>query len=99
MAFSQSTITGVNPPRYSGFQVYLSWSTTSPAGTWFQIYINRVLAWWGQTTNARITLTTSGPDRVDVGTVNAGEEQTDFSGSLPSAPARRAAAFLARRDV
>ena len=33
---------------------------------------------------------TAGPVRVDIGTVLPGEEQTDFSGSLPSAPARRA---------
>ena len=90
MAFSQSTITSVNPPVYSGFQVYLSWTTTSPAGTWFQIYLNESLAWWGQTTQATLILGDTGPIRVDIGTVAAGEEQTDFSGSLPSAPARRA---------
>ena len=90
MGFSQATITGVNPPVYSGFQVYLTWTTTSPAGTWFQVYINRALAWWGQTTNARLAIPTIGPVRVDIGTVLAGEEQTDFSADLPAAPARRA---------
>lgn len=90
MGFSQSAITAVNPPVYGNFQVYLSWQTTSPAGTWFQIYINQALAWWGQTTSARLVLGTTGPIRVDIGTVLAGEEQTSFASSLPSAPARRA---------
>ena len=90
MGFSQSTITAVNPPVYGNFQVYLSWQTTSPSGTWFQIYINQALAWWGQTTSARLVLGTTGPVRVDIGTVLAGEEQTSFASSLPSAPARRA---------
>jgi len=89
MAFSQATITAVNPPTYSGFLVYISWQTTSPAGTWFQIYINRELAWWGQTTNARLTLGDTGPIRVDIGTVAPGEEQTDFSADLPAGPANR----------
>jgi hypothetical protein len=88
--FSQLTITSVNPPVYSGFQVYLSWTSSSPAGTWFQVYVNRLLAWWGQTTNARLAIPDTGPDRVDIGTVGAGEEQTDFSAVLPMAPARRA---------
>ena len=48
------------------------------------------LAWWGQTTNARIAVPTIGPDRVDIGTVLPGEEQTNFSADLPSSPARRA---------
>ena len=81
MGFSQATITGVNPPVYSGFQIYLAWTTTSPAGTWFQIYINRALAWWGQTTNARLAIPTVGPDRVDIGTVDPGK-------SRPTSPAR-----------
>jgi hypothetical protein len=90
MAFSQATITSVNPPVYNGFQVYLSWSSPSPAGTWFQIYLNEQLAWWGQTTQATLILGTIGPVRVDIGTVAAGEEQTSFAADLPLAPARRA---------
>ncbi len=90
MGFSQSTITSVNPPVYNGFQVYLSWKSTSPAGTWFQIYLNEQLAWWGQTTQATLILGTTGPVHVDIGTVAAGEEQTEFSADLATAPARRA---------
>jgi hypothetical protein len=90
MGFSQSTITAVNPPVYTGFQVSLSWQTSSPAGTWFQIYIDAALAWWGQTTAARIALPNSGPVRVDIGTVLPGEEQTSFSGSLTPPPPNQA---------
>jgi hypothetical protein len=90
MAFSQATITSVDPPVYVGFQVFLSWTSSSPAGTWFQIYLNDALAWWGQVTRATLILGTVGPIRVDIGTVDAGEEQTDFSSSLAPAPARRA---------
>jgi hypothetical protein len=90
MGFSQATITSVNPPVYLGFQVSLSWTTSSPTGTWFQIYVNRVLAWWGTSTSARIAIPSVGPDRVDIGTVGAGEEQIDFSSSLPGVAHRRA---------
>jgi hypothetical protein len=59
-------------------------------GLWFQVYINDQLAWWGQTTNARIAMPTAGPVRVDIGTVLPGEEQTDFSADLPAAPENQA---------
>lgn len=59
-------------------------------GVWFQVYIDRQLAWWGQTTNARIAVPDDGPIRVDIGTVLPGEEQTDFSADLPSSPATHA---------
>jgi hypothetical protein len=32
MGFSQATITSVNPPDYSGFQVYLSWTCSAVTG-------------------------------------------------------------------
>ena len=48
MAFSQATILSVSPPQVCGSQVYVSWSSSSPAGTWFQVYVNQQLAWSGQ---------------------------------------------------
>jgi hypothetical protein len=59
-------------------------------GIWFQVYIDRQLTWWGQTTSARIAMPTVGPVRIDIGTVLPGEEQTDFSADLPAVSARRA---------
>jgi hypothetical protein len=90
MPFSQSTITAVNPPQYWGAQVYLSWTSSSPVGTWFQIYLDQALSWFGQSTSARLSVPPTGVTRVDIGTVDRGEEQTDFSSSLPVAPSRRA---------
>ncbi len=90
MSFSQTTITAVSAPAYSFGQVYLTWTSSSPAGTWFQIYLDRALSWFGQGTAARLALPVSSVQRIDLGTVAAGEEQTDFSGSLPAAPLRRA---------
>lgn len=89
MSFSQATIEQVRPPRIWLGQVYLSWSASSPAGTWFQIYINQQLAWSGQRCWAWVPLP-SGPVRIDIGSVETGEEQTGFTQSLPSAPSRRA---------
>jgi hypothetical protein len=88
MAFDQSTIVAVLPPVYSGFHVMLTWLTTSPPGTWFQIYLDGVLSWWGTTTTA--TLAVADSHRVDIGAVLPGEEQTDLSAELPAPPARRA---------
>ena len=88
MGFSQSTITAVNPPIYSGGQVWISWTSSSPAGTWFQVYLDEQLAWWGQQLAIWLPIPIEGVVRVDIGTVLAGEEQTDFSSSLPAGPDR-----------
>jgi hypothetical protein len=89
MAFDQSTITHVNPPVRQGAEWKISWVSTSAPGTWWQIYINRVLAWSGQTT--RVTLPVAVNAHVDIGAVANGEEYTDLSGELPAAPAGRRA--------
>ncbi len=88
MAFSQATILDVSPPQVRGSQVYLSWASSSPGGTWFQVYINRRLTWSGQRLWTWVPIP-AGPVRIDIGAVNAGEQSTDFSSSLPSAPSRR----------
>ncbi len=85
MGFSQSTITGIDQPSYRGGLMYLSWTTTSPNGTWFQVYLDRKLSWFGQSTSTRLPIPTASPVRIDIGTVNPGEEQTDFSADLPAA--------------
>jgi hypothetical protein len=87
--FDQSTITEVFPPVVQGGQLWISWTSSSPSGTWFQVYLDRVLAWWGTATHVALTLP-GGPIRVDIGTVLPGEQQTDFSALLPVAPYDRA---------
>lgn len=88
MAFSQATITEVMPPKVSGRQVYLSWSSSSPAGTIFQVYINQQLTWSGQRRWTWVPIP-AGPQRIDIGTVDADEGLVDFSAFLPAAPIRR----------
>src|SRR5262245_56486084 len=88
-SFSQATIIEVFPPIVRSGQVYLSWSTTSPAGTWWQVYINGQLAWHGQRLWTWVPIP-SGPVRIDIGTVGTGNELTSFAAMLPSAPSRRA---------
>jgi len=94
MSFSQATITEVFPPRvWTGGQVSFSWTSSSPAGTWYQLYVDHHLAWWGQANSVRLPIPFvqgGGPERIDIGTVAVGEEQTDFSGSLPATYLRRA---------
>jgi len=89
MPFSQATIQGVSPPQLRGNQVYLSWSSSSPTGTWFQVYVNQRLTWSGQRRWTWIPVP-AGPVRIDVGTVGDGEQDRNFAATLPSAPARRA---------
>jgi hypothetical protein len=88
MPFSQATVLSVSPPQLRGGQVYIAWSSSSPAGTWFHVYVNQRLAWSGQRRSAWIAIP-SGPVRVDIGAVGPGEQDTDFSASLPAGPARR----------
>jgi hypothetical protein len=89
MPFSQVTILEVFPPQFRGSQVYLSWSSSSPGGTWFQVYVNQQFAWSGQRLSTWIPIP-AGPVRIDIGAVDAGEENTSFASSLPPAPSRRA---------
>ena len=82
-------ITTIYPPVYQGQQVWISWSSSQPAGTWYQVYFNETFVWFGQ----KLGLWLPQPpelSRLDVGWVLPGEEQTDFASSLPSAPERRA---------
>ncbi|MHB1561848.1 MAG: hypothetical protein ACYC61_30735 [Isosphaeraceae bacterium] len=89
MPFSQATIESVAPPRIRGSQVYLAWTSSSPSGTSFQVYINQRLAWAGRRLSCWIPIP-SGPVRIDIGTVGVGEEGLSFASSLPAAPGRRA---------
>lgn len=88
MPFDQSTIVDVARPAWDGTTLQLSWTSTAPAGTTFQVYVARRLAWSGTARWVSLTM----PDsrvRVDVGVVGAGEGDVDFSASLPGATADR----------
>jgi hypothetical protein len=87
--FIQSTITQVFPPIYRGGQLFLSWASSAPGGSWFQVYVNGALAWHGRATSCWVP-SPAGPVHVDIGTVAGGNEQVDYASSLPATPARRA---------
>ncbi len=88
MAFDQTTITEVYPPRPSGSGIRLSWASSSAEGTIFQVYVNLALAWSGPARD--VTIQARIGDRIDIGTVGAGEGSDDFSSSLTSGPDTRA---------
>jgi len=89
VGFSQTAVVSVNRPITSKGETHYSWTSSAPAGTWFQLYLNGVLAWYGQKRWADLPAATTDV-HVDIGTVDAGEQYTDFSDALPDAPQRRA---------
>lgn len=82
MPFDQSSIVEVRPPKWDGATLQLSWTSSAPAGTTFQVYVGRRLAWYGTSRWVAMTM----PDsrvRIDVGAVGPGEASVDFSAMLP----------------
>jgi hypothetical protein len=88
MSFSQGTITGVKVQRRTG-QAFISWTSTSPTGTFFQVYKNGQLADFTTKRNAWIPAPT-GLERFAVGTVATGDERTAFTDALPAIPLDKA---------
>jgi hypothetical protein len=84
MPFDQSSILDVTD-GLRGADLAVSWVSTAPAGTTFQVYLDRRLVWHG-TARSCVVPYPGGAVRVDVGAVLPSEATTDFSGSLPSAP-------------
>lgn len=95
MAFDQSTITAVLAEA-AGPGLLVSWTSTAPEGTAFQVYLAGRLAWSGP---ARSVELPAPPHRVtiDVGAVAPGEERSDFSADLPARPGVGERPFLAWR--
>lgn len=89
MPFTQSTILSVARPEATAGELHLSWTSSAPAGTWFQVYVARALAWHGRSTYCSIP-TPADRARIDVGSVADGEQAVDFAASLPPAPSDRA---------
>ncbi len=88
--FDQSQIISVNPPIQRQGELFLSWTSSAPAGTWYQVYLNRLLMWSGQRTSAFIPAPSS-TSRIDIGTVaDSSEARINFSASLPTTIQNRA---------
>jgi hypothetical protein len=86
MAFDQTVIADVAVFDHLG-DLGISWRSAAPAGTTFQVYLDRALSWAGVARRAIVPMPDVGREvRVDVGAVGEGEGGTDFSASLPAAP-------------
>jgi hypothetical protein len=89
VSFSQTSITSVNPPVQNGSQLLLSWISSAPDGTIYQVYLDQQLVWSGVGLSCSIPLPTA-ISRIDIGTVGSADTQTNFQAELPPAPARQA---------
>ncbi len=84
MSFSQSNISDVRISR-DGAEFFIAWTSSSPWGTAFQVYVDRRLAWAGTARSCNIPPPAGGAGQIawiEVGTVTASETRRDFSTSL-----------------
>jgi hypothetical protein len=88
MPFSEAGIT-LLPPVPRGAELKISWTSTLPAGTIYQCYIDQVLVY--ANTNLFTVIPLPGDTiQIDVGSVGPTEKNTNFSDLLPSPPATKA---------
>lgn len=85
--FSQALITSVAAPIIRNGFAYLAWTSSAPPGTWFQVYVDQALVYFGTVPSCTIAVPPV-VSRVDIGTVPAGSQLIDYEESLPPAPAR-----------
>jgi hypothetical protein len=88
MSFDQSTITSISKTVERG-ALNIDWTTTSPRGTWFQVYVDGQLAARTRSTSVSIPKPPAGA-RIEIGSVDSADSQVRFTSSLPAAPANRA---------
>lgn len=87
MPFSQAQVSDLRIDD-DGPELFISWSSTAAAGTWYQVYVNRRLSWSGRSTRCHVprpAWPAGWNVWVDVGTVDPAELTVDFSTSLPAA--------------
>jgi hypothetical protein len=88
----ETPILDVRPYRAAdGTGIHVAWDSTAPPGSWYQLYINGRLVWWGQQTSADVAYSPASGERVyfTVGTVGAAVVDVDFS-YLITLPGNRA---------
>ncbi len=84
MAFDQSSVSDVRAYPHDA-DLLITWTSTAPVGTRFQVYVGGRLTWSGVGQSCVVPV----PQRrvtIDVGTVGAAEAATNFSASLPAVP-------------
>ena len=88
MAFDQTWITNL-AAMPAGPDIFVTWQSTAPPGSWFQVYLNGTLAWSGQANRCCLhrPLVVSGESVwVEVGSVAPSEIHRSFRDSLKSLP-------------
>jgi hypothetical protein len=81
------TITDGPHARLVGHDLRITWASSSPPGTTFQVYLDRRLAWSGKTRTAHLP-PISAPALIEVVAVDPGEDRVDHSGSFDPVPGR-----------
>jgi hypothetical protein len=84
MAFSQSGIIDVRVVA-DGSDLFVSWTANVAAGSIYQVYVDRRLAWYGSSQRCHVPFPAGGLGRniwVEVGVVDASEPTADHSSSL-----------------
>lgn len=84
MSFSQAMISEVRIVP-DGPELHVTWTSSAPSGTVFQVYADRRLIWYGRTRFCRAPIPSGSNGRniwIEVGTVGPAEQSIDFSASL-----------------
>jgi len=84
MAFSQTGITDVRATP-DGPDLFVAWTSTEPAGTTFQVYVDRRLAWYGASRRCHVPIPAGSLGRnvwIEVGAVGPDDPTRDHSSSL-----------------
>lgn len=85
MPFDQADILTVSARR-AGADLLVSWTTTAPAGSTYQVYVSGQLAWHGIGLSCLLPWPGGHNVAIDVGVVDASEATDDFSASLTPFP-------------
>lgn len=84
MPFTQTSVRDVRVVR-DGAELYIAWDSAAPWGTVFQVYADRRLVWFGKARSCHVPVPANACSRnvwIEVGSVDAGEANADFSTSL-----------------
>ena len=86
MAFDQTVITSgpTITPLPGDVEIHVGWTSSAAAGTYFQVYVNRTLAYHGTARECYLAWPSEVSVLVQVGAVLATEATKDLSATLPS---------------
>ena len=96
MAFSQSGVSDVRVAA-DGPDLFITWASSMAAGTTFQVYVDRRLAWSGTARRCHVPAPAGSVGRVawvEVGTVDTDEPTRNYSSQLSASGGRAGRATL-----